>query len=278
MSRYRTGGTGVSVIGLAPDVSPRETDGRVLTVVLTDLVFAGSGLAFSAWHDGTSMDGADPPTPNWADGDGGFGLWYISPDLFYGCTDTESGIGNEAGMAYRITFRADGATGWAEVDFQIKIPAVGEIIPFYTSGALNVGAKTLTPGDTIVDVTTKLHANSPANVEEWRIYAGDPTMMTGTPTFRIDGSVLKLHWPSVDYTGETIRLYISGKTPDGNWTLNGFAVDIDLTATATADPGPPAGWTIPPYPGEEPEPSGIARPLIDGWGHSRHIDSRMMIR
>lgn len=61
--------------------------------------------------------------------------------------------------------------------------------------------------------------------------------------------------------------------PAGLALETGTSLSGPWTVVAEFEPENVSGWQT-----FEISGSGIARPLIDGWGHSRHIDSRMMIR
>jgi hypothetical protein len=195
------------------------------------------------------LDGFEHNIDNiWSwDGDGGFGLWFLEPDVFYGRTGDGSTMGAEAGQTKTAILRADGPDGWAEVYFEISVPTSAQVTPSFSSygnSLYDLGSITAVAGDTLQDIGADLVYGS---VSEWHIYAGDPTMMTGTPTFRMDGGVLKLHWASANFSAEPIRLYVSGASTDGIYSRYAV-VDMLLTCTATADPGIPSGWTLPPGP------------------------------
>jgi hypothetical protein len=239
-----------------------------------DACFSG-WTAITATHAGTAMDGSNG-NPNWDDGDRGFGLWFYEPATFYGRTADGRTIGNEAGNRYTITVRADGPSGWAECDLEIAIPDVGEITPYFSDDAdIDLGAISAAPGDTLVDIASYLTGGT---VAEWWVYSGDPTQLSGTPTFRMDGGLLKLHWPSTSYSGEAFSLVIGGRSADGIWAAWPRTITFSLTATAAADPGIPAGWTLPPDPEPFIPPAGTARPMIDGRARNPFIDSRLLIR
>lgn len=257
-ARYRTGGTGVSVIGLFPDISPRNSDGRLLGWANVNAVFSGWDT-ISASHAGSPMgDDTVPANPDWSM-DSGFGLWFYEPNAndditFYGRTGGTRDFGPEAGNRYKITVRAAGASGWAECDFEVRVqdPDLGESAPLMTEMAsgnpvIELGAISAAPGDTIADMASYLITGSKP-VPNWWIYSGDPTHLSGTPTFRMDGGLLKLHWPSVSYSASAISLVIGGASADGIFVYRPRTVAFNLTATATADPGIPPGWTLPPGP------------------------------
>lgn len=277
MSRYRTGGTGVDVIGLWPDLSTLESDGRLVVAYDPTYFFTGY-TTITAWHDGGEITGATPGNPDFdADDDRGFGLWFFEPDNFYGRTADGRRMGSEGGNRYLLTVRADGPSGWAECDLEISLPVDDQPGPVFAENALiDLGAITAVGGDTLVDMAGYLASGT---VADWWVYAGDPTQLSGTPTFYMDGALLKLWWPSVSYSAATFDLIVGGRSADGLWAVHPRRLTFSLTATAETDPGMPAGWTLPPDPDPTVSPSsGPTRPLIDGMGHNPFIDSRRFIR